>query len=156
MFVRDDDEGLFSRDINGQLVRLDAPTQADYDKQVTLQIDGQSITVPLAEPLKDANGNVVQDLDGRTTPRYTTIYDAAAKLYGDDSEDSDSDALPPAAHEAGRGLPAVRGADLRPEARQTRRRAQTPAGLPAPGEGRDGSLHDECARDPTATACGSR
>ncbi len=81
LFVRDDDEGLFSRDINGQLVRLDAPTQSDYDKQVTLQIDGQEVTVPLAEPLKDANGNLVQDLDGRTTPRYTTIYDAAVKLY---------------------------------------------------------------------------
>ena len=24
--ARDDDEGLFSRDINGQLVRLDSPT----------------------------------------------------------------------------------------------------------------------------------
>ncbi|MGZ4983488.1 MAG: cyclic nucleotide-binding domain-containing protein, partial [Chthoniobacterales bacterium] len=86
LFVRDDDEDLFSRDLNGQLVRLDAPTQADYDKQVTLQIDGQSITVPLAEPLKDANGNVVQDLDGQTTPRYTTIYDAATKLYGDEAK----------------------------------------------------------------------
>jgi Fe-S-cluster-containing hydrogenase component 2 len=86
LFVRDDDEDLFSRDINGQLVRVDAPTEADYEKQVTLQIDGQSITVPLAEPLKDANGNVVQDLDGRTTPRYTTIYDAATKLYGDEAK----------------------------------------------------------------------
>ncbi len=81
LFVRDDDEGLFSRDINGQLVRLDAPTESDYSKSVTLQIDGQSVTVPLAEPLKDANGNIVQDLDGRTTPRYTTIYDAAVQLY---------------------------------------------------------------------------
>ena len=86
LFVRDDDEDLFSRDINGQLVRLDAPTQADYDKQVTLQIDGQSVTVPLAEPLKDANGNVVQDMEGKTTPRYTTIYDAAIKLYGDEAK----------------------------------------------------------------------
>jgi Fe-S-cluster-containing hydrogenase component 2/CRP-like cAMP-binding protein len=86
LFVRDDDEDLFSRDINGQLVRLDAPTQADYDRQVTLQIDGQSITVPLAEPLKDANGNVVQDMEGKTTPRYTTIYDAATKLYGDEAK----------------------------------------------------------------------
>src|SRR5256714_5112072 len=86
LFVRDDDEDLFSRDTNGQLVRLDAPTQGDYEKQVTLQIDGQSITVPLAEPLKDANGNVVQDLDGQTTPRYTTIYDAATKLYGDEAK----------------------------------------------------------------------
>jgi Fe-S-cluster-containing hydrogenase component 2/CRP-like cAMP-binding protein len=81
LFVRDDDEGLFSRDIDGQLVRLDAPTEADYGKMVTLQIDGQSVTVPLAEPQKDPNGNVVLDIEDRTTPRYTTIYDAAVQLY---------------------------------------------------------------------------
>src|SRR5205085_5654363 len=51
-----------------------------------LQIGGQSIAVPLAEPSKDANGNVVQDLDGETTPRYTTIYDDAMKLYGDEAK----------------------------------------------------------------------
>ena len=66
LFIRDDDEGLFSRDIDGQLVRLDDPVAEDYDKTVTLQIDGQSVTVPLAEPLKDAQGNIVQDVDGRT------------------------------------------------------------------------------------------
>jgi len=81
ILARDDDEGLFSRDIDGQLVRLDSPTEGDYGKSVTVQIDGQPITVPLAEPLKDAQGNVVLDIDGQTTPRYTTIYDAAAKLY---------------------------------------------------------------------------
>src|SRR5918992_5268621 len=81
LFVRDDDEGLFSRDINGQLVRLDAPTESDYGKNVTVQIDGQTVTVPLAEPLKDAQGNIVLDINGRTTPRYTTIYDAAVRLY---------------------------------------------------------------------------
>ena len=79
---RDEDEGLFSRDVDGQLVRLDSPTEGDYGKQITLQIDGKPITVPLAEPLKDAQGNVVLDIDGKTTPRYTTIYDAAMKLYG--------------------------------------------------------------------------
>jgi Fe-S-cluster-containing hydrogenase component 2 len=81
LFVRDDDEGLFSRDINGHLVRLDAATEADYRKTVTLQIDGVPVQVPLAEPLTDADGNIVVDLEGRTTPRYTTIYDAARKLY---------------------------------------------------------------------------
>ena len=75
-----DDEGLFSRDVNGQLVRVDAPTEEDYNKQVTLQIDGRPITVRLAEPLKDAQGNILQDVNGLTTPRYTTIYDAAAQL----------------------------------------------------------------------------
>src|SRR6478609_4082752 len=80
---RDEDEGLFSRDVDGQLVRLDAPTEDDYKKKITLQIDGQPVTVPMAEPLKDAQGNVVLDIDGKTTPRYTTIYDAAQRLYGD-------------------------------------------------------------------------
>ena len=80
-FIRDDDEGLFSRDINGQLVRMDTPTESDYGKTVTLQIDGQLIAVPMAEPTKDANGNILLDLEGRTKPRYTTIYDAAVKLY---------------------------------------------------------------------------
>ena len=79
--IRDDDEGLFGRDIDGQLVRLDSPTASDFDKMVTLTIDGQSVTVPLAEPLKDADGNIVQDLEGRPKPRYTTIYDAAVRLY---------------------------------------------------------------------------
>ncbi len=81
LFVRDDDEDLFSRDISGQLVRLDAPTENDYTKSITVQIDGLSITVPMAEPLKDANGNIVLDVEGRTTPRYSTIYDAAVKLH---------------------------------------------------------------------------
>ncbi len=75
LFIRDDDEGLFSRDIDGQLVRLDAPAAADYEKTVTLQIDGQPVTVPLAEPLKDAQGNIVQDMKAarrRATRRSTT------------------------------------------------------------------------------------
>src|SRR3954471_23769236 len=80
---REDEETLFSRDINGTLVRLDSPTEGDYGKNVTLQIDGQAVTVPLAEPLKDAQGNIVLDIDGRTTPRYNTIFDAAQKLYGE-------------------------------------------------------------------------
>jgi CRP-like cAMP-binding protein/NAD-dependent dihydropyrimidine dehydrogenase PreA subunit len=77
---RDDDEGLFSRDMNGQLVRLDKPVEADYLEKVTLKIDGKEVIVPLAEPRRDAQGNVIVDIEGRTTPRYTTIYDAAVKL----------------------------------------------------------------------------
>src|SRR3982750_1288432 len=95
---REDDEGLFSRDINGQLVRLDAPTESDYTKSVTIQIDGQPITVPLAEPVKDASGNIIQDLDGRTTPRYTTIYDAAVKLYVHEPGDESKIPIPTLCH----------------------------------------------------------
>ena len=98
LFIRDDDEGLFSRDIDGQLVRLDSPTASDYEKKVTLQIDGQSVTVPLAEPLKDAQGNIVQDVDGRTTPRYTTIYDAALSLYVKQAGDEAKVPIPTLCH----------------------------------------------------------
>jgi Fe-S-cluster-containing hydrogenase component 2/CRP-like cAMP-binding protein len=99
LFVRDDDEGLFSRDIDGQLVRLDSPTESDYKKNVTLQIDGLSVTVPLAEPLSDANGNIVVDLEGRTTPRYTTIYDAARKLYVEQIGDEKKIPIPVLCHQ---------------------------------------------------------
>src|SRR5438552_8555686 len=99
LFVRDDDEGLFSRDINGQLVRLDTPTESDYAKNVTLQIDGAPVTVPLAEPLTDANGNVVLDLQGRTKPRYTTIWDAAHKLYVEQLGDEQKIPIPVLCHQ---------------------------------------------------------
>jgi predicted molibdopterin-dependent oxidoreductase YjgC len=95
----DDDEGLFSRDISGQLVRLDEPTESDYEKQVTLQIDGQSVTVPLAEPLKDAQGNVIVDIQGRTTPRYTTIYDAAVMLHVREAGDEARIPIPVLCHQ---------------------------------------------------------
>src|ERR1700759_1003244 len=99
LFVRDDDEGLFSRDINGQLVRLDSPTESDYEKNVTLQIDGVPVTVPLAEPLTDANGYVVLDGERRTTPRYTTIYDAARKLYEEQPGDEQKIPIPVLCHQ---------------------------------------------------------
>jgi len=97
--ARDDDEGLFSRDFKGQLVRLDAPTESDYDKVVTMQIDGQTVTVPLAEPQKDANGNIILDVEGRTTPRYTTIYDAAVKLYVNEPGDEERIPIPVLCHQ---------------------------------------------------------
>jgi len=99
LFVRDDDEGLFSRDIDGQLVRLDSPTESDYEKNVTLQIDGVSVTVPMAGPLTDANGNIVVDLEGRTTPRYTTIYDAARQLYVEHIGDEKKIPIPVLCHQ---------------------------------------------------------
>src|SRR5581483_7219824 len=79
--IRDNDEGFFSRDESGQLIRLDAPTEQQYGENVTIQIDGQPVTVPVAQPLRDESGNIIQDLDGKTTPRLTTIYDAVQELY---------------------------------------------------------------------------
>src|SRR4029079_9623902 len=68
-------------------------------KNVALQIDGVSVTVPLAEPLTDANGNIVVDLEGRTTPRYTTIYDAARKLYVEHIGDEKKIPIPVLCHQ---------------------------------------------------------
>ena len=76
-----DEEGLFARDIDGQLIRLDEATADDYDKDVTLTIDGETITVKKAVPLKDAQGNIVRDSRGNTIPTPTTIYDAATSIF---------------------------------------------------------------------------
>ena len=78
-----EEEGLFSRNIDGQLVRLEKATEADYQKEIALKIDGRDVTVRKAEPTKDAQGNVVRDEAGRTIPRDTTIFDAAQQLYVD-------------------------------------------------------------------------
>jgi len=98
LFVRDDDEDLFSRDSSGHLLRRDDPSESDYEKIVTLQIDGQTVRVPLAQPLTDANGNLVLDLQERTTPRFTTIYDAASALYANDLDGKSKIPIPTLCH----------------------------------------------------------
>lgn len=76
-----EEEGLFARDINGQLIRVVAKTEQDYTRFVTVTIDGREIQVPRAVPTTDAQGNIVYvDASGRTIPRATTIYDAARRL----------------------------------------------------------------------------
>src|SRR4029078_10759879 len=76
-----EEEGLFARDVNGQLVRVVDASEQDYFQQVTVTIDGQAIRVPRAVPTTDAQGNIVYlDAAGRTKPRRTTIYDAALGL----------------------------------------------------------------------------
>jgi Fe-S-cluster-containing hydrogenase component 2/CRP-like cAMP-binding protein len=76
-----EEEGLFARDINGQLIRVVEASEQDYFRQVTVTIDGQPVRVPRAVPTTDAQGNIVYlDAAGRTKPRRTTIYDAALAL----------------------------------------------------------------------------
>jgi Fe-S-cluster-containing hydrogenase component 2 len=99
LFVRDDDEGIFSRDEQGNLIRQDDPSEGDYQKIITLQIDGQTVQVPQARPLTDANGNLVLDLQDRTTPRYTTIYDAALALYVKEAGDEAKVPIPVLCHQ---------------------------------------------------------
>ena len=76
-----EEEGLFARDINGQLIRVVEASEQDYFRQVTVTIDGVTVRVPRAVPTTDAQGNIVYlDAAGRTKPRRTTIYDAALAL----------------------------------------------------------------------------
>lgn len=76
-----EEEGLFARDVAGQLIRVVEAREQDYFRLVTVTIDGQPIRVPRAVPTTDAQGNIVYlDAAGRTKPRRTTIYDAALAL----------------------------------------------------------------------------
>lgn len=80
-----EEEGLFARDVQGQLIRVVAATARQYDELVTVVIDGQTVRVPRAVPLTDSQGNVVLDSAGRTIPRRTTILDATSQLYRSDN-----------------------------------------------------------------------
>ncbi|MFM8538184.1 MAG: cyclic nucleotide-binding protein, partial [Planctomycetaceae bacterium] len=82
--VLPEEDGLFARDIDGQLVRMDKVTAADFDRRVTIRIDGREVTVPKAVPLTDAQGKILRDQEGRPLPRATTIFDAATRAYADD------------------------------------------------------------------------
>src|SRR5260221_7180688 len=73
----DQEESLFSRNVNGDLIRVEPAQQRDYDRKVSLVIDGHLVTVQLAMPLTDSQGTVIRDKEGKTTPRYTSLYDAA-------------------------------------------------------------------------------
>ena len=61
--VLPEEDGLFARDIDGQLVRMDKVTAADFEKQITIKIDGREVTVPKAVPQTDSQGK---------PPRFTT------------------------------------------------------------------------------------
>jgi Fe-S-cluster-containing hydrogenase component 2/CRP-like cAMP-binding protein len=97
--ARDDDEGVLNRDAEGNLIRQDDPSVEDYNKVVKLKIDGQEVEINLAQPLKDAAGIPVLDVNGNTTPRFSTILDAALKLYGDKMGERASSHIPVLCHQ---------------------------------------------------------
>jgi Fe-S-cluster-containing hydrogenase component 2 len=81
-----EEDGLFARDLAGQLVRMDRVTAADFEKRITIRIDGREVTVPKAVPATDEQGKLLRDPEGRPIPRATTIFDAALRAYADDPE----------------------------------------------------------------------
>lgn len=76
-----EEESLFARDIDGQLIRVEKATGDDFDTRINLTVDGQSITVPKAMPTRDSQGSIIRDADGKPVPRYTTIYDATTQAF---------------------------------------------------------------------------
>ena len=81
-----EEEGLFARDLNGQLIRAEEATARQYAEFVTVTIDGQPISVPRATPAVDSQGNIIfLDAAGRTQPRPTTILDARNALAAQQS-----------------------------------------------------------------------
>ncbi len=79
-----DEEALFSRDVDGQLIRVDPVTYADFERKVEVKVDQQTVTVRAAVPRTDSQGNPVIGEDGRSIPRRTTVYDVIKVLYGRD------------------------------------------------------------------------
>ncbi len=76
-----EEEGLFARDVDGQLIRVRKATADDFDQPVQLTIDGYAVTVKKAVPQRDSQGNLIRDGDGNPTPRFTTILDAAQEIF---------------------------------------------------------------------------
>ena len=87
-----DEESVFARGENDELVRREKATRDQFARTVTVKIDGYAVTVPQAVPATDARGNPLRAPDGGLVPRNSTIYDAAMKLARDgawaDSEPS--------------------------------------------------------------------
>lgn len=75
------EEALFARDIDGQLIRVADATLTDLDQDVNVTIDGTSIVVKKALPLRNSQGVLVVNDRGELVPRPTTIYDAVSQLY---------------------------------------------------------------------------
>ncbi len=79
-----EEESLFARDLDGQLIRDRKATLDEYDRlvDVTFVVDPDNLVtvqVPKAVPATDSQGVYLRDKDGRTTPRSTTIYDALVR-----------------------------------------------------------------------------
>lgn len=80
-YVNTQEEALFARNIGGQLIRVVDVTTEDFQRDVSLTIDGQQVVVKKAVPQLDAQGIIVRDQNGQPLPRPTTIFDAASQLF---------------------------------------------------------------------------
>ncbi len=79
--VPPENEGMFARDVDGRLVRVERATAKDFDTDVSLTIDGHEVVIKKAIPTKDSQGTILRGEDGQPIPRFTTIYDAASSAF---------------------------------------------------------------------------
>ncbi|MCC6509679.1 MAG: cyclic nucleotide-binding domain-containing protein [Pirellulaceae bacterium] len=78
---RIEDEGLFARDVDGRLIRLERAQAQDFDKTIKLKIDGVDVEIKKAVETRDSEGDIIRDSEGRPIPRFSTIYDAASQAF---------------------------------------------------------------------------
>lgn len=140
------EDGLFARDYNGQLVRMDKVTAADFESQITIKIDGRDVTVPKAVPLTDSQGKLVRDSEGRPIPRATTIFDAATKAYADEPHGNPIPILCHQEHLEPVGACRVCCVEIAKVKREHAAGAKVIACLPAPRGRHDGGADDCLAR----------
>ena len=67
------------------MIRYDAATREELDREVTLEIDGQKVVVKKAVLATDEHGKLRYDEDGEVIPRPTTIYDAVSQAVRESS-----------------------------------------------------------------------
>jgi hypothetical protein len=72
----------YSRDVEGRLIRAEAPTEDDRNTKVHLTIDGTAVEVPGATLWTNDLGGVMNDERGFALLRETTIDDAAVNHVG--------------------------------------------------------------------------
>lgn len=78
---REGGDSEWGRDDNDLVKRYEAPTYSQFLDNVSLTVDGRPVTIPRAVPATDAQGNELLQADGSPIPRWSTIYDAAARVF---------------------------------------------------------------------------
>lgn len=86
---REGSDSDWGRDDDDLVKRYEDPTISQFRDIVTMRVDGIEVTIPRAVPMTDAQGNILLQPDGRPIPRWSTIYDAAAQIWGDNKDELD-------------------------------------------------------------------
>lgn len=97
-FTRSADDLLREYTIEGQIATLSPAGEGDLQEMVSIEIDGEPLTIGRAVIARDANRQPILDADGNPVIRYTTIYEAVlehldAKIRAEDPDKYNEDPL---------------------------------------------------------------